>query len=173
MLIPGLAARRKALLRCGSSYGPYSRQIAADLSRLKLQRLLTSFQALGRNWDYYSLTEQGKEKASELKHTLNPKALAYLHRVRNALICVVKTNIRHRVTIGFFMILVLSCCLILGSRTFIRLAAPIIYIGFALNATSSSYCGSVNIQHSRRCLSLGRSVSWISTRGDNPHVRRF
>jgi hypothetical protein len=64
------------------SYGPYSRQIDADLNRLKLQGLLTSSQAAGRNWDYYSLTEQGTATALELKRTLDPKALAYLHRVR-------------------------------------------------------------------------------------------
>ena len=64
------------------SYGPYARQVDLDLSRLKLQGLLTSAPALGRNWDYYSLTEEGAAKALELKRTLNPKAVEYLHQVR-------------------------------------------------------------------------------------------
>lgn len=64
------------------SYGPYARQIDIDLNRLKLLGLLQSSQAPGRHWDYYSLTEQGQAKAVELESSLDPRAVTYLHKVR-------------------------------------------------------------------------------------------
>lgn len=64
------------------SYGPWSRQVDADLDSLTLKGLLQTSQAPGKTWSYYTLSETGKAAVKELQSSLDPKAVSYLHQVR-------------------------------------------------------------------------------------------
>jgi hypothetical protein len=64
------------------SYGPWSRHVDADLESLRLKGLLKTSQAPGKTWSYYSLSEAGKSVAKELENSLDPKAVSYLHQIR-------------------------------------------------------------------------------------------
>ena len=64
------------------SYGPYSRQVDVDLDRLTLKGYLQTSRAPGKTWSYYTLSESGKSAAKELQTSIDPKAVNYLHQVR-------------------------------------------------------------------------------------------
>lgn len=64
------------------SYGPYSRQVDADLNRLSLQGYLQQSRAAGKTWNYYSLSDKGTEKAVEIAKEYPPAAVRYLHKIR-------------------------------------------------------------------------------------------
>jgi hypothetical protein len=64
------------------SYGPYSRGVDFDLNRLTLQGYLRQSQAAGKSWNYYSLTEAGEKKATEIAGSFPPAAVTYLKSIR-------------------------------------------------------------------------------------------
>jgi hypothetical protein len=68
------------------SWGPYSREIESDLVRLNRYGYLSESQAPGKNWSYYSLSEQGQEKAQELAKEFPPAVTGYLSKVREFLL---------------------------------------------------------------------------------------
>jgi hypothetical protein len=68
------------------SWGPYSKEVDSDLSRLTLYGYLNQTQAIGKSWNYYSLSALGKEKAAEAAAALPPAAVAYLSKIREFLL---------------------------------------------------------------------------------------
>src|SRR5712672_885966 len=64
------------------SYGPWSREVDADLDRLALAGFLQASRAPGKSWSYYALSDAGKQVAKELQSSIDPKAVTYLHQVR-------------------------------------------------------------------------------------------
>src|ERR1700694_2121808 len=64
------------------AYGPYSRQVDADIDRLALRGYIQASQAPGKSWSYYTLSEAGKAIAKEVQSSIDPKAVTYLHQVR-------------------------------------------------------------------------------------------
>jgi hypothetical protein len=68
------------------SWGPYSREVDNDLNKLSLHGYLQESQAQGKNWSYYSLTEEGRRKAQEVAQQFPAPAVAYLSTVREFLL---------------------------------------------------------------------------------------
>jgi uncharacterized protein YwgA len=64
------------------SYGPYSSQLTSDLRSLSLKGYLQSSQAQGQSWSYYRLTDKGRIAARQHEPQINPRAVAYLHTLR-------------------------------------------------------------------------------------------
>lgn len=64
------------------SYGPYSREVDTDLNRLTLGGYIEQSQAPGRSWNYYSLSDKGKEEATQLLQEFPVPAVRYIQDVR-------------------------------------------------------------------------------------------
>jgi len=65
------------------SWGPYSKALDDSLNRLVQDGYIKISKMAGKSWDYYYLSDKGREEAQKLAKTLPPDARTYLRKVRD------------------------------------------------------------------------------------------
>jgi uncharacterized protein len=64
------------------NYGPYAPPIYTDLHELERSGLVTSRQALGQSWGYFSVTDAGKKTADAIAAAMPPQLVEYIASIR-------------------------------------------------------------------------------------------
>jgi DNA-binding PadR family transcriptional regulator len=65
------------------SYGPYSRDVDDSLDQLVEHGYVKISKMAGKSWNYYYLSDKGRQKAQELAQIMPPEAANYLRKIRD------------------------------------------------------------------------------------------
>jgi uncharacterized protein len=65
------------------SWGPYSKDLDDSLDQLVQHGYIKISKMAGKSWNYYYLSDKGKEEARKLAKTLPPEAEGYLRKIRD------------------------------------------------------------------------------------------
>lgn len=65
------------------NYGPFAKQIYADLDALHRKGYITTDESWNRSWKFYSVTEQGRERARAEAQSMDARLVEYMAAVRS------------------------------------------------------------------------------------------